>query len=73
MRGIDERARALLERTEALTAADMARLHGTVRDRKPELGFIQVGGGTPRSATASASAPSARPTSWTSSSRTRSR
>ena len=44
MSGIEEQARALLERTEALTAADMARLHGTVRDRKPELGFIQVGG-----------------------------
>lgn len=33
---VDERARALLERTEALTAADMARLHGTLRD--PYLG-----------------------------------
>ena len=32
MAGIDARARALLERTQALTAADMARLHGTRRE-----------------------------------------
>lgn len=31
MAAADERGRALLERTEALTAADMARLHGTLR------------------------------------------
>lgn len=35
MAAVDERARALLERTEALTAADMARLHGTLRDPRP--------------------------------------
>ena len=32
MAAIDPRARALLERTEALTAADMERLHGTLRN-----------------------------------------
>jgi hypothetical protein len=32
MAAVDDRARALLERTEALTAADMARLHGTLRN-----------------------------------------
>ena len=32
MAATDERARALLARTEALTAADMERLHGTLRD-----------------------------------------
>jgi hypothetical protein len=32
MAAADERGRALLERTEALTAADMARLHGTLRN-----------------------------------------
>ena len=31
MAAVDERARALLQRTEALTVADMARLHGTMR------------------------------------------
>lgn len=34
----DERARALLERTEALTAADMQRLHGTMRN--PRFGMV---------------------------------
>jgi hypothetical protein len=32
MAAIDDRARALLERTESLTAGDMARLHGALRD-----------------------------------------
>lgn len=32
MAALDARARALLERTQALTAADMARLHGTRRE-----------------------------------------
>jgi hypothetical protein len=36
MAAVDPRSRALLERTEALTAADLARLHGTLRD--PRLG-----------------------------------
>jgi hypothetical protein len=36
MAAVDPRSRALLERTEALTAAAMARLHGTLRD--PRLG-----------------------------------
>ncbi len=51
----DERARALLERTEALTAADMERLHGTLRNPrfasprdapppKPELAFLHMTG-----------------------------
>lgn len=34
----DERARVLLERTEALTAADMARLHGTMRNPRFGIG-----------------------------------
>jgi hypothetical protein len=37
MAAIDPRSRALLERTEALTAADMERLHGTLRD--PRFGL----------------------------------
>ncbi len=39
MAGIDARARALLERTQALTAADMAKLHGTRRELRssPDL------------------------------------
>ena len=32
MAAVDDRARALLERTESLTARDMARLHGAFRD-----------------------------------------
>ncbi|MGH6846897.1 MAG: hypothetical protein ACREC0_05520 [Methylocella sp.] len=32
MAALDDRARALLERTQALTAADMAKLHGTRRE-----------------------------------------
>jgi hydrogenase maturation protease len=35
MATVDERARLLLERTEALTADDMARLHGTQRESHP--------------------------------------
>lgn len=34
----DERARALLERTEALTAADMQKLHGTMRNPRFGMG-----------------------------------
>lgn len=46
----DEHARALLERTEMLTPADMARLHGTMRNphfgvAKPELAVLNRGGG----------------------------
>ncbi len=41
MVAVDERARALLERTEALTAADMARLHGTLRN--PRIGATSEG------------------------------
>jgi hypothetical protein len=56
MAAVDPRSRALLERTEALTAADMARLHGTLRDprlatdpwraidAKPQLAFLRVQG-----------------------------
>jgi hypothetical protein len=55
MAAIDPRARALLERTEALTAADMERLHGTLRnphfgaakhgyEAKPELAFLHAAG-----------------------------
>ncbi len=54
MAAIDPRARALLERTEALTAADMERLHGTLRNphfgtthppvAKPELAFLHAAG-----------------------------
>jgi hypothetical protein len=32
MRASDPRTRAILERTEALTPEDIARLHGTIRD-----------------------------------------
>jgi hydrogenase maturation protease len=35
---VDERARALLERTEALTAEQMGRLHGTIRSLRPLAG-----------------------------------
>ncbi|MGO9544874.1 MAG: hypothetical protein ACLPPF_08780 [Rhodomicrobium sp.] len=54
MASADRRARALLERTEALTPADMERLHGALRapnsgaarpcERKPELAFLRDGG-----------------------------
>jgi len=36
MASVDERARALLQRTEALTADEMGRLHGTLRVPRPE-------------------------------------
>jgi hypothetical protein len=46
MAGLDARARALLERTQALTAADMARLHGAQRElhpsADPETGFLST-------------------------------
>ena len=38
MRSADARARALLDRTEALTGDDMMRLHGTIREIRPVLG-----------------------------------
>jgi hydrogenase maturation protease len=38
MLATDERARAVLERTEALTAADMQRLHGTMRNPRFGMG-----------------------------------
>jgi hypothetical protein len=38
MRAADARARALLDRTEALTGDDMMRLHGTIREIRPALG-----------------------------------
>jgi hypothetical protein len=38
MRAADSRARALLDRTEALTGDDMMRLHGTIREIRPVLG-----------------------------------
>jgi hypothetical protein len=58
MASIDSRTRALLERTQALTGAEMARLHGTRRElrlrkddshvritsAKPELAFLHAGG-----------------------------
>jgi hypothetical protein len=37
MRASDPRARAILERTEAMTAEDLMRLHGTIRD------FMEIG------------------------------
>jgi len=38
MRAADARARALLDRTEALTGDDMMRLHGTIREIRPVIG-----------------------------------
>ncbi|MHB8719569.1 MAG: hypothetical protein ACYDAC_11870 [Candidatus Dormibacteria bacterium] len=38
MRGADERARAILERTEALTGDDWMRMHGTLRPTTPRIG-----------------------------------
>jgi hypothetical protein len=35
MRACDARARALLDRTEALTGDDLMRLHGTLREMRP--------------------------------------
>jgi hypothetical protein len=40
MSSADDRARALLERTEALTMEDMAKLHGTMRE--PRTGAVAV-------------------------------
>jgi hydrogenase maturation protease len=41
MASVDSRARALLERTHALTAEDMARLHGVMRDRPSQASQIE--------------------------------
>ena len=38
MRGADERARAILERTESLTQDDFMRMHGTLRSAAPRIG-----------------------------------
>ena len=38
MRAADARARALLDRTEALTGDDMMRLHGAIREIRPVIG-----------------------------------
>ena len=38
MRGADERARAILERTESLTQDDFMRMHGTLRTMAPRIG-----------------------------------
>lgn len=38
MRSADERTRAMLERTEALTGDDLMRLHGTIRELRPVRG-----------------------------------
>ena len=38
MRGADERARAILERTESLTQDDFMRMHGTLRSVAPRIG-----------------------------------
>ena len=35
MRAADERTRALLDRTEALTGDDLLRMHGTIREMRP--------------------------------------
>lgn len=41
MASVDSRARALLERTHALTAEDMARLHGVMRDHPSQASQIE--------------------------------
>ena len=41
MASVDARARALLERTHALTAEDMARLHGVMRDHPSQASQIE--------------------------------
>lgn len=41
MASVDARARALLERTHALTAEDMARLHGVMRDHRSQASPIE--------------------------------
>jgi hypothetical protein len=38
MRGADERARAILDRTESLTQDDFMRMHGTLRSTAPRIG-----------------------------------
>jgi hypothetical protein len=38
MRASDSRARALLDRTEALTGDDLMRMHGTIREVRPVIG-----------------------------------
>ncbi|HEX4754199.1 MAG TPA: hypothetical protein VH661_00415 [Candidatus Dormibacteraeota bacterium] len=38
MRGADERARAVLDRTESLTQDDFMRMHGTLRSPAPRIG-----------------------------------
>ena len=38
MRASDARARALLDRTEALTGDDLMRMHGTIREVRPVIG-----------------------------------
>jgi hypothetical protein len=38
MRASDARARALLDRTEALTGEDLMRMHGTIREVRPVMG-----------------------------------
>jgi hypothetical protein len=38
MRGADERARAILDRTESLTQDDFMRMHGTLRSVSPRIG-----------------------------------
>jgi hypothetical protein len=38
MRASDARARALLDRTEALTGEDLMRMHGTLREVRPAIG-----------------------------------
>jgi hypothetical protein len=38
MRASDARARALLDRTEALTGEDLMRMHGTIREVRPVIG-----------------------------------
>jgi hypothetical protein len=38
MRSADERARAMLERTESLSRDDLMRLHGTIRELRPTRG-----------------------------------
>jgi hypothetical protein len=38
MRAADERTRALLDRTEALTGDDLMRMHGTIREMRPARG-----------------------------------
>jgi hypothetical protein len=41
MRGADERARAILDRTESLTQDDFMRMHGTLRSPSPRIGRQQ--------------------------------